>query len=75
MFVRIRHSDESSTLYEADRVYFDSGASGSESEVHLTITSGADVRRVVVEKAKEELYLMNDDGETIESYRWEPLKE
>lgn len=75
MFVRIRHFSEASTLYEADWICFDSGVSEHESEVHLTIATGADERRVVVDKTQEELYLMNHEGETIESYRWEPLKE
>lgn len=75
MFVRIRHPGGASTLYEADQVRFDAGTSEHDSEVHLTIAGGAEERRVIVDKTQEEVYVMNDEGETIESYRWEPLKE
>lgn len=75
MFVRIRQPNDRAVLYDAVKVFFDGEADEREENVHLTIETADRKHRRVVDKTKEEVYLMNDQGETIEAYRWAPLKE
>lgn len=75
MFVRVRKSDTEGSLYHAVKVHFNSDVDEADENTYMTIDTVNGKRRRVVDKTQEEVYIMNDQGETIEAHRWIPLKE
>lgn len=73
MYVRVT-KETGQAVYHCDKVYFDQ-TGDDEHVLQLTIETSEGQRRRMVDKTANEVYLMNDKGQTIDSYRWTPLKE
>lgn len=73
MFVRIKH-DDIGDLYECGKVHFRS-YDGQPRSVLVSMEGVPNIVSVdhIVRKPDAEVYVMNDDGQTIDSYVW-PMK-
>lgn len=76
MFVRIVNNDGGSALYQCQKVFTHNLKNEKEDEpdsVLFTIDNGEVNGPFCIEIPKDsqsEVYLMNDEGKTIDSYRW-----
>ena len=73
MFVKVIYETGRESLYECDEVYIDhleSKDSNDPGSLYLTLTRDLKDKHVEVAKDKNEVYLMNNDGKTIDKYAW-----
>lgn len=69
MYIRIVNGN-SQTLYDCLSMTMNGDADEADHNVHLSLETADHQIRRVVDKRVEEVYVMNDAGATIDSYRW-----
>lgn len=73
MFVRVI-TQTGQTLYHCDEFQIDSDGDESEDTVHLQMKKAGKTPMTtkwrVVDKREESVYVMNEDGQTIDAYPW-----
>jgi len=70
MFLRINRDNGDTSLFQCDAVHFSEDSAEKDITV-LTVEKQHDKFCLYINRSKyTEVYLMNDSGKTIDSYRW-----